>query len=162
MMRIFNRTNFLLIFLISGITFLSCSQQPDKPKNYKVEDSNKSDNASKVDSNLNQLDTSSIVVTSKDLVTEYSENEVAADSKYKGKTIIVEGQIIDIKKGVSGETFIVLEGIQGKPQVQCYYNGIDDIKTLKPGKMVFMQGVCDGLWVNVILNSCRRLGEFVK
>jgi len=108
------------------------------------------------------VDTSSIIRLATDLTKDYIDNEISADNHYKDKQIIVQGIISDIKKGISGNAFIVLEGTTSNRSVQCYMKEIDGIDKLKKGDKVFIKGKCDGLWVNVIMSSCIRVGEFDK
>lgn len=49
-------------------------------------------------------------VVSKELSGEYSDNEYAADQKYKGKRLIVSGTVQGIRKGVSGAMVLELPG----------------------------------------------------
>ena len=108
------------------------------------------------------VDTSVIFRLATDLTRDYIDNEIRADKDYKDKQIVVQGIISDIKKGISGNAFIVLEGATSNRSVQCYMKDVEEIETLKKGDKVFIIGICDGLWVNVIMSSCIRLGEFVK
>ena len=48
-----------------------------------------------------------IMLTSANLATEYSENEVAADAKYKGKLLEVSGKVASIDNGISDNEMIV-------------------------------------------------------
>ncbi len=48
-----------------------------------------------------------IILTSANLATEYSDNEVAADAKYKGKLLEVSGKVASIDNGISDNEMIV-------------------------------------------------------
>jgi len=51
--------------------------------------------------------TPEIIATSAEIAKEYSENEVAADEKYKGKIIEISGKITGVDNGILDNEFIV-------------------------------------------------------
>jgi hypothetical protein len=102
-----------------------------------------------------QQDKATITVSAADLMEEFKENEVAANSTYKGKTIIVEGVIAKI--GESG----------GKPYIELVteFRGVgcelsrkdaDSVSSLRKGQSVTIKGTCTGKAVlfAVWLNNC--------
>lgn len=61
-------------------------------------------------------------ISAKKLVAEYGENEVAADAKYKGKYVIVDGTVSQVGKDIASDAFITIspsdnffEGVQAYP-----------------------------------------------
>ena len=94
------------------------------------------------------------------LVREYSNNEVAADEKYKGKLLVVSGVIDKIGKDIADAMYVELKGggefeLRG---VQCYCDDSHTLSGLSNGQWVKIRGTCDGLMMNVQLKEC----EIVK
>jgi hypothetical protein len=90
------------------------------------------------------------------LVSDYKMNEIAADTKYKGKVAIVEGRIKDIGKDLLDQPFITLEGGDVVRSVQCYFAGKDAEKLaeLSKGSFVTVKGRIQGLMMNVQIKNC--------
>jgi len=62
-----------------------------------------------------------ICVTAEQLCDDYSKNDIAADAKYKGKTLDVSGKIKEIDRGFTGGAFITLDcGLVTR--VWCYFD----------------------------------------
>ncbi len=101
-------------------------------------------------------------ISAEKLTADYVANEVKADHDYKDKEILVIGEVTDIKKGVAGDIYVVLKGCEKHRSVQCYYADEKDAETLKKGMTVAFKGRCDGLWVNVIINNCKRMFEKIQ
>ena len=145
------------VFLALAVLITSCN--PNRKENYKVvlKDTQavlKSD----TNNNIPHLDTATIIdVTAIELTAAYVANEVKADEDYKGKQILVTGEITDIKKGVADDIYVVLKGSEKYRSVQCYYADAKDAQTLKKGMEISFKGKCDGLWVNVVLSGCERM-----
>jgi len=159
-MQLYRKIFLVSFYALSFLYFISCTANEKGKLENEIATA---ETSTSEQNNVKSLtDTNSIFVTSGDLVTEYLENEVKADREFKGRKLIVKGEIIDIKRGVSGQTFIVLQGGQGSRHVQCYYSNEEDIEELKRGQNVYMQGICDGLWVNVLMSNCIRVGEFIN
>lgn len=71
---------------------------------------------------------------------EYAANEVAADAKYKGKPVIVLGNIQDFAVHL-GRPSVKL----GKhKQIMAFFTGDDDLKTLRKGNLILAQCVGRG------------------
>jgi hypothetical protein len=102
--------------------------------------------------------TAAITVTATALTKEYDDNEIAADQKYKGKTVQITASVKDIGKDILNEPYITFS--DGKEfslgGVQCYFkrDERDKIGSLKKGQKITIQGVVDGLMMNVQLKNC--------
>jgi hypothetical protein len=93
-----------------------------------------------------------VEITSKDLSAEYDKNEIAADNKFKGKTVKVTGKVEDIGKDFMDEVYITLEGQDIFQGVQVYFKNSGEEETaatLEKGQDVTIEGNCDGLLLNV-------------
>lgn len=96
-----------------------------------------------------------VSVTASQLVSEYKQNEIAADSKYKGKTLEVTGSV-----GTIGETFgkqyVTLKSDDLIIAVQCFLKSSESEKaaTLSQGQSITVQGKNDGMSLNISLSSC--------
>ena len=93
-----------------------------------------------------------VEITSKELSSEYDKNEVAADNKYKGKTVRVTGKVEDIGKDFMDEVYITMEGKDLFQGVQVYFDdssGDEKAATLEKGQEVTIEGECDGMLINV-------------
>jgi hypothetical protein len=99
-----------------------------------------------------------ISVTATTLYHDYEGNEVAADEKYKGKTLAVSGTVDSIGKDISDTMYVTLSS--GKQysitSVQCIFG--DEHKSalarLSKGQKVTVKGRCDGKFGNVLLRDC--------
>ena len=92
------------------------------------------------------------------LVDDYKNNEVAADEKYKGKTLKVNGFIGDIKKDITDTMYVILQsgGECELRNVQCFFADSEKEKLtqLSKGQVITVEGRCDGLMMNVLLRDC--------
>jgi RNA polymerase subunit RPABC4/transcription elongation factor Spt4 len=100
----------------------------------------------------------SISVTAEQLLEAYNENEVKADSQYKGKVLEVTGIVNTIGKDILDEAYVTVGS--GEPyevwSVQCYFGkgDLDSISELSPGDTVTISGKCSGKTLNVALKQC--------
>lgn len=85
------------------------------------------------------------VVSAQTLFNEYDSNEVAAAEKYGGKTIKIEGEVESVQKGGAlGSDKILFRG-RTEYAVRCALSGGgDELKKLKAGSWVRVEGRCDG------------------
>ena len=88
-------------------------------------------------------------VSASALYEEFDSNEVAADEKYKGKTIFVAGKVESVEKAPLQGTIIYLSYNQyGGLGVHCLLSGSaarsDELKTVSKGEYVKVRGECDG------------------
>jgi len=95
-------------------------------------------------------------VTANALAAEYEANEVAADTKYKGKVVYVYGVIRDIGKDVLGAPYIVIGGEGFLDGVQCTFSESQTsaIAKLWKGQQVRVQGEVSGKMGNVLVRKC--------
>lgn len=98
-----------------------------------------------------------IKVTASQLVADYSANEVAADGKYKGKVLEVNGVISSIGKDITDRPYISFTSnnpgsFRG---VQCIFekNQEEQLVTLAKGESISVRGMCDGLMGNVLIKG---------
>lgn len=99
-----------------------------------------------------------------DLVEEYKENEVSADSKYKGKTVKVTGIVKDIGKDILDSAYITIG--DGKDitwdYAQCYFKNKDEIAkvaNLQKGDTVTLIGKVGSYSLTLTINKCEFFEE---
>ncbi|MDD5639680.1 MAG: hypothetical protein PHR47_02640 [Candidatus Pacebacteria bacterium] len=96
-------------------------------------------------------------VTAFDLASEYKANQVAADEKYKNKTIEVSGTIYNIGKDILDTPYIALSGADITTNVQCMFEKSDQgqLANLSKDTKIVLRGKVSGQVVfNVLLNNC--------
>ena len=102
-----------------------------------------------------------ITVSAKQLSDEYEVNEIKADLKYKGKYIIVYGQIQKIGNDILGKPYITIGDVEGfLDDVQCSFSIKQkfEIAELIKGQQIKICGKCCGGSIgNLILNKCQIL-----
>ena len=100
-----------------------------------------------------------VIVTSANISKEYSENEVAADAKYKGKTIEITGKVNNIDNGISDNEMIVRlsDGKYDFNNPWCYMKESerDKVLALKKGQQVTLIGTGDSATLkSPVLKGC--------
>ncbi len=97
-------------------------------------------------------------MSASELFSEYDQNEVAADEKYKNKTIAVTGTIDDIGKDIMDDPYLSL-GIGYLQSVNCYFSDENKsiISKVSKGEKITIIGVCKGktLNISVSLHDCK-------
>ena len=98
----------------------------------------------------------SYTLSANQLYNEYNSNEVAADSKYKGKVFIVTGTIQDIGKDIMDDAYIVIGGGGFLDGVQCTFTKGEQssVARLSKGQQVRVKGEVAGKMGNVLVNKC--------
>lgn len=96
------------------------------------------------------------------LLGEYTDNELRADSTFKGHVIQTSGVVGDVKKDIIGDAYITL-GVGGPleiPKVQCVLNKaqVKKAASLSQGTRVTVRGRVSGLMMNVIVRECEFVG----
>lgn len=92
------------------------------------------------------------------LVGEYRDNELRADSTFKGHVIQTSGFVGDVKKDVLGDAYITLGA--GGPfevvMVQCVLNKaqVKKAAALSQGTRVTVRGRVSGMLMNVLVREC--------
>ena len=101
-------------------------------------------------------------VSASQLFQDYKGNEVAADEKYKDKTLEIAGTVDSIGKDILDEIYVTLKG-GGQFEflsVQCFFE--DKYKSeaarLSKGQGITVRGRCEGKFGNVLVKKCK----FVK
>jgi hypothetical protein len=129
----------ILILIIIGIIGSAGGDKGQKVS------SNDNKEASSSDSAVAKVESAPpVVVTAVDLVNAYSENEVSADAKYKGKDVEVSGVVSNISNGITDDDLIVsLEGVSFN-SVMCNLVHTENAKvsSLKKGQKIAL--VCTG------------------
>jgi exonuclease VII large subunit len=94
----------------------------------------------------------------KSLLSEYKDNEVRADSEFKGKNVRVTGKVGDIKKDLLDHMYVTVgTGRQFEiPTVQCMLNAENQgaASSLKKGQTITVEGEVKGLMMNVLIEDC--------
>ena len=120
------------------------------------------------DGSASAADDKPLAVSAEQLAKDYKSDPAAADKKYKGKLLLVEGKVHDLfGKEIAGEPAVVLWGFRQKELevptlVQCIFTKEQQEKAskLKKDDKVKLQGKCEGSLARifVVLKSC----EFAK
>jgi len=91
----------------------------------------------------------------------YKQNEVAADERFDGKTIIVTGVVDSIGKDIIGTPYVTLRTESFGSNlysawVQCMFadTAIEQLSQLRVGQEVKIKGKVSGYLVTVILRGC--------
>jgi len=93
-------------------------------------------------------------VSAPSLFTDYSDNEIAADDRYKGKILQVSGTIRDIGNDIMDDAYVSLAGDGYYGNVQCFFSDKSVVANLKKGQQITVVGYCDGLMMNVLMKNC--------
>jgi hypothetical protein len=96
---------------------------------------------------------------------DYDANEIAADNKYKGKKILLIGQVTSINKDISGNGYLSLNGPGLFQDVQARLNntGLQGAADLAKGVTVYL--VCDqGMKVATMATAgnCERYSQHLE
>ena len=101
-----------------------------------------------------------IETTPQEICSEYEDNEVSADNKYKGKKVAITGTIERIiKSGFSDDPIIVFKGTFIK-DVRFYFSkdSNNEISNLSKGDKITIVGTCKGMTLgDVVLHKCKIL-----
>lgn len=115
-------------------------------------------NSSTSNSSNNSASQTPIKVTSEELKKAYESNEVSAEEKYKGKTVIVTGKIREIRTS-SGKAVIGLSDEKGAyiDDVSCRFddNSQDSrIAKLSKGQTITIKGTVGSNIVSIYIDDC--------
>lgn len=94
-----------------------------------------------------------IVITAAQLVTEFQENESAANVKYLNKPIEVSGTVSNVAQNQEGITTVLLSSNDAMTGVFCTLK--ENNPNIKTGTQVVIKGICNGMLSDV------RLGEAI-
>ncbi len=95
-------------------------------------------------------------LTAPQLYADYDANEVAADNRYKGKVVVVNGIVEDIGKDLLDNAYIMLFSGDMMFGVQCFFAESEEhsFGSLSKGQQVSIKGRVEGKLGNVLLKGC--------
>ncbi|MFA5404159.1 MAG: hypothetical protein WC358_04425 [Ignavibacteria bacterium] len=130
--------SFLLIAFFIFLAFGSLFEDKNEKKTYKPD----SDGV--------------IKISAKNLYKEYMDNPVAADEKFKGKILKVNGTVSTIDKGTDGKICVMLETGELIGYIFCYFPDSEskDVANIEKGNYKTIKGKCTGKLVGVVLENC--------
>lgn len=96
-------------------------------------------------------------VSAEHLASEYKENEVAADMKYKGRVVAVSGKVESIGKDIMDQAYIVVGGEGFLDGVQCTFTEAQNLAVaqVSKGQSVRLKGEVTGKMGNVQVKNCQ-------
>lgn len=99
-----------------------------------------------------------IVVTSDKLASDYKDNQVAADAKYKDKIVEVTGTVDSIGKDITDSSYVTFEGESQYSvinKVQAFFSKSNEsaLIDVKKGQKLTLRGRVEGGSFNVILRD---------
>lgn len=101
-----------------------------------------------------------------DLIEAYQQNEVAADEKYKDKTVEISGSIKSIGTDVLGDVYITLDCGELFQSIQCYFKSgaeTDKVNFLVKGQNITIVGKCKGLSItNILIKDCKITSDITN
>jgi hypothetical protein len=101
-----------------------------------------------------------IKITATQLFNDFQTNEAAAQKKYVPekvgeKKVEVSGEIKEIGKNESGESFYILKTTDEMFGVKCIMEKGEEIANATVGNTITIRGFCDGYNMDVIVNRCK-------
>jgi len=100
---------------------------------------------------------SAVQITASQLFTEYSENDVGADKRYKDKLLQVSGNVGAISRDFREHIYVTLDAGEAMIfSIQCFFADSEEDKAaeLRPGQFLTIRGRCGGKFGNVFLRDC--------
>jgi len=91
-----------------------------------------------------------VAITADQLISEYENNESAANEKYLGKVVVVTGKITEITEE-EGKKKVNLETSNPISAVICEMEENKKTEDLKAGDIIKVKGMCSGYLSDVIL-----------
>ena len=100
-----------------------------------------------------------INITSIKLLTDYQNNEVSADLKYKGKVAVITGTVRDFGKDLTDNIYISLQSGSILFSVQCFFNDshAQQVSKVRKGATIKLKGEIKGKLGNVFVRGCEIL-----
>lgn len=91
-------------------------------------------------------ETTKQTLSAKQLVAEYESNELAADMKYKGKEITIDGEIVDISTDDEGTPLVFVGTKYITDSVDCRFpkSAINQLSKLHKGQWITIKGTVLG------------------
>jgi hypothetical protein len=100
-----------------------------------------------------------IRVNANDLFDEYDANEVAADNKYRGKTLLVTGVVREIGKSAFDQPYVAMQNDRNQfmTAVRCLFpRNTSGLATLAKGQELTIRGKCRGFSIRTVqLEDCK-------
>ena len=97
-----------------------------------------------------------ISVSAKQLYKDYTDNEVAADLKYKDHVLVVTGRVDEIAKDITDDIYVTIKGDEYFGDAQCFFSKdhTNEAAQLKKGQTITIKGKCQGKMMNILLRGC--------
>jgi hypothetical protein len=96
-----------------------------------------------------------VTVPAPDLIAAYQQNEIAADQRFKGETVVIRGDVNEIAKDILGTPYVTLSR-EGISAVQAMFprSSAAPLADLRPGQTIVVQCRVEGKMMNVIGRDC--------
>jgi hypothetical protein len=104
-----------------------------------------------------------VVITADSIIAAYERDEVKANEKFLGKTILINGVVSEMNN--EHDTLLnVIIGNNGLHNVSCLLDNIqlENYKKYSVGRPVFIKGICTGFLADVELNRCVIVADTIK
>ena len=100
-------------------------------------------------------------VNYKALADEFENNSLAAESKYEGKLIYVEGPVNSIDKDILDNPYVSISGQYDFAMVQCFLTSdeVSGASSLSKGQRIVVAGVVGGTTLGVSLDGCKVIAR---
>lgn len=93
-------------------------------------------------------------LSASELFKAYSEDEAAANQKYAGKVVEINGLIYSLDEGSQGDLNILFMDDDEMFGVACTIDQEEDIDELTEGQEITIKGECSGMLSDVVLIRC--------
>lgn len=104
-----------------------------------------------------------VKISAINLFSEYEENEIGADGRYKDKLLEVTGTIGSIGKDILNNSYITLKTNNSICSIQCFIeDSEEEASRLKEGQFAVIEGFNSGKLMNIILKKCKIKDETFK
>lgn len=89
-----------------------------------------------------------IMVSADQLMSDYANNEIAADNKYKNQTLEISGLVQSVNEGILSDPYIVIVPTENTAfsGIQCHFNEsqAQELSTLNSGQSITVEGTGNG------------------
>ncbi len=151
------RTTAVIILLVIGGTLLS-QEQGSSPASTVAASANGSATTQATAEQPATTAPAPTKMTADALYDAYTNNQVAADAKYKGNVVEVTGVINSIGKDILGNPFVALNvGQYAELGIQCTFPQADEsqLTSLSSGESVMLEGTVSGETITIVgLDGC--------
>lgn len=97
----------------------------------------------------------------KTLYKDYEDNAISADKKYRGKKLVLTGEIANIDRDIAQSAYVTFNIDEyGAKSIKMSFDNDDIVAKFKKGQKITIVGTCGGTFAStiVVMNNC----EFVK